>query len=192
MKKWGNQKPVRFDKKELKTDLGIGNFIFVGSSCDMFAEDIPEEWIEETLIHMNLYNNDYLLQSKNPDRIKTFINRGLIKPYNYTICTTIETNKSFPEITGKSPDVFSKTHAMIKIKSKSFKTYVTIEPILDFDVQNLLFVLKACNPYQVNIGADTGKNNLPEPNKDKINELITNLQDFTQVNIKKNLKRIME
>ena len=29
------QKDVRLDKKELKTDLGENNFIFVGSSCDM-------------------------------------------------------------------------------------------------------------------------------------------------------------
>jgi hypothetical protein len=27
MKRWGKQKPVRFDKKELKTDLGKDNFI---------------------------------------------------------------------------------------------------------------------------------------------------------------------
>jgi molybdopterin converting factor small subunit len=36
-----------FDEKELKTDLGKGNFIFVGSSCDMWAQNIPEEWIEK-------------------------------------------------------------------------------------------------------------------------------------------------
>lgn len=49
MKRWGKQKPVHFDEKELKTDLGSGNFIFVGSSCDMFADDIPIEWIQKTL-----------------------------------------------------------------------------------------------------------------------------------------------
>ena len=26
MKRWGKQQPVHFDEKELKTDLGIGNF----------------------------------------------------------------------------------------------------------------------------------------------------------------------
>jgi hypothetical protein len=35
MKRWGKLKPARFDQKELKTDLGSNNFIFVGSSCDM-------------------------------------------------------------------------------------------------------------------------------------------------------------
>lgn len=51
MKRWGKLKPTRFDEKELKTDLGKDNFIFVGSSCDMFAEKIPNEWIEKTLEH---------------------------------------------------------------------------------------------------------------------------------------------
>ena len=32
MKQWGQLNPVRFDEKELNTDLGSGNFIFVGSS----------------------------------------------------------------------------------------------------------------------------------------------------------------
>jgi len=50
MKRWGKLNPVRFDEKELKTDLGSGNFIFVGSSCDMWAENIPDKWIFKTLI----------------------------------------------------------------------------------------------------------------------------------------------
>ena len=40
---------LRFEEKELKTNLGKGNFIFVGSSIDMWAEQIPDEWIEKVL-----------------------------------------------------------------------------------------------------------------------------------------------
>ena len=49
MKRWGKQPPLHFDEKELKTKLGIGNFIFIGSSCDMFAESIPENWVNQTI-----------------------------------------------------------------------------------------------------------------------------------------------
>jgi hypothetical protein len=35
----------------LKTNLGKGNFIFVGSSNDLFAASIPAEWVFETLDH---------------------------------------------------------------------------------------------------------------------------------------------
>jgi len=58
MKRWGEQKPVRLDAKEGKTDLGYGNFIFVGSSCDMFAEDIPDDWIIPVLIVCNIHNQN--------------------------------------------------------------------------------------------------------------------------------------
>ena len=73
MKRWGKQNPDRFDEKELKTDLGNGNFIFVGSSCDMFADDIPETWILRTLEHCFKYNNRYLFQTKNPKNAETLI-----------------------------------------------------------------------------------------------------------------------
>jgi len=63
MNRWGPQPEIHFDNKELKTDLGEGNFIFVGSSCDMWAESIPVEWIHHTLIHCRKYEgNRYLFQ----------------------------------------------------------------------------------------------------------------------------------
>ena len=40
-------KPLHLDEKELKTNLGSGNTIFVGSSCDMWAESVPVEWINK-------------------------------------------------------------------------------------------------------------------------------------------------
>ena len=46
MKTWGKLPKVRFDEKELKTDLGKGNIIFVGNTNDMFAHKNP--WIGES------------------------------------------------------------------------------------------------------------------------------------------------
>ena len=71
MKRWGKQPTLHFDEKELKTDLGKGNFIFVGSSCDMFAESIPENWVNQTITKIEYddpYNdkNKYLFQTKKP------------------------------------------------------------------------------------------------------------------------------
>ena len=39
------QSPLHLVEKELTDDLGSGNFVFVGSSTDMFAEDVPADWI---------------------------------------------------------------------------------------------------------------------------------------------------
>ncbi|GAH92256.1 unnamed protein product, partial [marine sediment metagenome] len=55
------QGEMRFDEKELKRDLGTGNFIFVGSSIDMFAEKVPGEWIAAVLGRCYQYpENKYL------------------------------------------------------------------------------------------------------------------------------------
>lgn len=188
MHRWGKQKPPRFDESELKTDLGKGNFIFVGSSCDMFADSIPSEWIQNTLSKCYGYNtNRYLFQSKNPERILKF-NHFVFRESK--ICTTLESDSFYPEIMMNSPYPMQRSLAMQKI-SQFVETYVTIEPIMDFHLEHFLTMIKRCNPKQVNIGADTGKNNLPEPSKEKILELISELRKFTKVVQKSNLKRLI-
>ncbi len=187
-RKWGKQKPVRFDIKELKTDLGEGNFIFVGSSCDMLADDITYGWIWETLQHCNKYpKNKYLFQSKNPRGFDA-IPLHLEAEIEYVLCTTIETNRQYKEM-GNAPTTFSRAIAMANIPID--EKHITIEPIMDFDGQSLVDMVEACKPSQVNIGGDSGNNNLPEPSKEKILWLIEEISNFTDVVQKKNLKRLL-
>ena len=47
---------VRLDEYEFNIDLGINNFIFVGSSTDMFADNVPKEWIIKVLDYCKKYN----------------------------------------------------------------------------------------------------------------------------------------
>ena len=185
MQRWGKLKPLRFDMKELKTDLGEGNFIFVGSSCDLFAEDIPAEWISSTLAYCREYDNSYLFQSKNPERMVKF---SEFMPNRSVLCTTIETNRHYPKIMNNAPHPLKWVEAMEK---STRENYITIEPILDFDLQSLVEMVKRCAPVQVNIGADSGDNNLPEPDKNKIIDLIQELKQFTRIDQKRNLKRLM-
>jgi protein gp37 len=190
MSRYGNQKPVRFDESELKTDLGNGNYIFVGSSCDLFAKSIPDLWINKTLKHMENFNNKYLIQSKDPDRILDYIHCTVISEKT-VICTTIESDSYYPLIMKDSPHPMSRSIAMQDI-SEVVDTYVTIEPILDFHLEHMVKMIKRCNPKQVNIGADSGNNNLPEPPKEKILELIDELKKFTTIDQKRNLGRLLK
>lgn len=185
MKRWGKLNPVRFDDKELKTDLGQGNFIFVGSSCDMFAEGISERWIIETLLHCSKFDNKYLFQTKNPFRVLYFSEW----PEHKNICVTIESNRIYSEM-GSAPSPSERARNMNTI-SAYVPSYVTIEPIMDFDLNELIAMVKSCKPLQVNIGADSGNNNLPEPDSSKIRDLISALSEFTLVKQKDNLKRLM-
>jgi len=52
-------------------------------------------------------------------------------------------------------------------------------------------MIKTCGAIQVNVGADSGNHHLPEPPKEKILELISELKNFTKVHLKKNLKRLI-
>lgn len=187
MKRFGNQKPIRFDEKELKTDLGKGNFIFVGSSCDMWAQNIPENWIFITMGILECYENKYLFQSKNPSRMIEYL--GYSPSFiDAVICTTIETNRWYPEIMRDCPTPFVRSAAMELARRPR---YVTIEPIMDFDLVPMVELIKRCNPIQVNIGADSGRNGLPEPSRQKVEALIQELQKFTTIARKSNLERLM-
>lgn len=189
-KKWGKQKPIRLDENEFKTDLGKDNFIFAVSGCDLFAKNIPNEWIIKTLKYCEMYNkNKYLFQTKNPGRVLDYIDYRVIIDKS-VICTTIETNRFYPKIIKNSPESYDRSIEMRRI-SEVVKTFVTIEPIIDFDLDDMLQLIENCNPKQVNIGADSKGNSLPEPPKEKILKLITELEKFTIVKQKKNLKRLL-
>ncbi len=188
MHRFGKQRPVRFDQKEMKTILGHGNFIFVGSSCDMWAKDIPDAWISETLGECCRWClNAYLFQSKNPERFRDWQEA---MPPGSTLCTTIETNRWYPDRMVKAPFPWVRADAMASLQA--FKRYVTIEPIMDFDLLEMVELIERCEPEQVNIGADTGNNSLPEPPADKILELVERLKTFTTIAQKRNLGRLLK
>jgi hypothetical protein len=188
MKRWGSLREIRFDRAELKTDLGEGNFIFVGSSCDLFAQNIPHDWIVSTLCKMNVHENRYLLQSKNPARFLLSYTEDINRPVVF--CTTIETNRFYRDIMNRSPAPEARADAMQRLTK--FDRFVTVEPIIDFDLVPLVELIKRCEPKQVNIGADSGHNNLPEPSADKVLALIEELGKFTTIARKTNLARIIQ
>jgi hypothetical protein len=182
MKNWGVQKPVRFDEKEFNVNLGNGNNIFVGSSCDMFAQDISPEWIEKTLIHCVKHDNEYLFQTKNPRRLQFFK-----FPEKTTLCVTIESNYDLDD--NDAPSISERVEWFSKLDCRKM---ITIEPIMMFDLGKLLEIIETIKPVQVNIGADSGNNNLKEPSKYDIIALITEIEKMDIVVFEKdNLKRLL-
>jgi hypothetical protein len=76
--------------------------------------------------------------------------------------------------------------------SKHIRTYVTVEPIMDFDLSAMVLMVRSCHPVQVSIGADTCRSSLSEPPKEKILELIAALSEETRVALKPNLRRLLK
>ena len=181
------QNKVHLDTKEFRTDLGKDNFIFVGSSCDMFAAEIKGTWIGETLEYCRSFpDNKYLFQSKNPSVMFDWIDEF---PANSVIGTTIETNRFYSDYMGSTPLPQNRAVYMNKI-SKMYPTMVTVEPIMAFKLDVLVNLIRWCQPQWVNVGADSGGNNLPEPTGVEVEALVAELRKFTKVKIKKNLARL--
>jgi DNA repair photolyase len=184
---WLKPVPPYLDEKEF-TNLGSGKFIFVGSSTDIFARDISSVWNLQVLDHAKLFENKYLFQTKNPMRV-TMVLGSLNFPINSILCTTLESNRNY-EMFYKNYCPPPKERARY-LSVWSREKHITIEPIFDFDLIPFVEMIKTCDPEQVNIGADSGKNHLPEPSKEKVLELISELEKFTKVYQKNNLRRIL-
>jgi DNA repair photolyase len=182
------QREMRFDKKELKTDLGAGNFIFIGSSCDMWANEVNDAWIYQTIMKSILHDdNRYLFQSKNPHRYLKFLD---ILQGDYTLGVTLESDRDHIE---GPPTIDDRYNGITKVKSKGFPVAVTMEPIMQFDVNRYAEMMDDLQQDWIAIGADSQSHDLPEPVSEQVAELIEvlNTRGHT-LKIKDNLQRICE
>ena len=92
-----------------------------------------------------------------------------------------------------APKVEERAKAMNEIANRGIQTYLTIEPIMAFDENELVSLIKMCKPVQVNIGANTNENIcLPEPSQTDIASLIQRIESDCKVEIKRNLSRLVE
>lgn len=180
---------------EFNRDLNEGKIIFVGSGIDIFAQDIPDEWIHRVLDHCAGFNDRragqkkivYLFQSKNPNRFLKFLDHRVFK--HAIIGTTIETNRYYPEIMVNSPRIEDRADAMKTIAEKGFYTMTTAEPLLAFDKAELVEIIRQCNPRFVNIGRESKRKVwVPEPTSEQVKELVAELREITKVVIKSNAR----
>ncbi len=188
--KWGRAERYkgepRIIEKELQVDYNVANTIFIEHMSDMFAEGIKEQWIRDILAHCSRYKNTYVFQTKNPNRAYGFMD---CFPQKFLIGTTIETNRIIPE--SKAPEPVERYLGIKKFKGEA-DIFITIEPIIDFDIDELVDWIQKIRPYFVNIGADSKNSGLTEPSPSKLRELIKALQD-KGITIKKktNLQRLL-
>lgn len=176
---------VRLIEKELRINLGEHRIIFVGHLCDMWGSWIPDRLINPVLAQCLKYPfNEYVFQSKNPWRFMDF------KPQpNFLYGTTIETDQYPPGFKTLAPTPRTR-YAAMKGLSKERRKFVTIEPIMDFNLVALLEMIEEINPEFVTIGADSKGHGLVEPPWKKVEALIDNLSVITQIRQKTNLERL--
>ena len=129
-------------------------------------------------------NKTFLIQSKNP---KTF--KRTIFPDNVILGITLETNrdKLYSKI-GKAPKPSQRFKDFLKIYHP--RKMITIEPILDFDLDVMIKWMKKIKPVVVWMGYDSKKGcDLPEPKLKKFNSLKNAL---VKAGIKVKMKTVRE
>jgi len=120
---------IRLIEKEFDTNYGKGKTIFIEHMNDLFAENVPDEFIVRILEHCKKWpENIYVYQTKNPARYFKFLN---LIPKNSILGTTIETNRDMSNVS-KAPSAKERYEAM---KILQFRKFVTSEPILRFDIE---------------------------------------------------------
>lgn len=154
--------PERLDQSLPKTKFM--QFIFTCANGDIAF--CPTPYLEQITDRIrNESNKTFLIQSKNP---KTF-NRIEFPP-NVILGTTIETNRddiykgiaTAPPPSQRYKDFLSVNHPL---------KMVTIEPVIDFDMDVMLKWVKDINPCMVWLGYDSKNNHLPEPALEKVKQL---------------------
>jgi len=172
----------RFNEEELKKNFKEG-VVFVSDMGDIFSPGVKKEWVIKVIKHIARFTNTYFLfLTKNPQKYKEFID---IMPPNAILGATIETNRD---------DLYIKyriSHAPLpSLRYRAMKEldwplkFVSIEPILDFDLNVFVECIKEINPFMVYVGYDNYGNKLPEPPLEKTMALIDELSEFTDVRYK--------
>lgn len=180
--------PLRLKEEEFKVNYGEGKTIFVENCNDLFADAVSSDWIERIVDHCRQWpDNTYVFQTKNPARMFG-LRHLLLIPKDALLGCTVETNRE--NDLGCAPLRGERLAVVAKVK-KDFKTFVTIEPVMDFDLDEFARMLISASPLFMNIGADSKGHGLPEPSFKKVMALVDRLTAAgIEVREKRNLERL--
>ena len=171
---------------EFRKKFKKGDFVFVSDMGDLFGSFVPAEWIRKVLDHVRQFPDAlFLFLTKNPSRYLDFV---LEMPENAILGVSIETNNDqrlkSQKISG-APPVTERYAAMKKLDWD--KKFVSIEPILDFDLEILSGWIENIYPFLIYIGYDNYNHNLAEPLMSKTQSLIDRISNDALV-IKKTIR----
>ncbi len=110
-------------------------------------------------------------------------------PDNVYLGATIETNRDY-QITKAPPPA---TRALLLSTIRHDKKFVSIEPLLDFDLRKMVKMVKDVSPDIIEIGPDNYHNKLPEPSPKKVRRLLEELRNICPTVVeKKGIERLKE
>lgn len=179
-----------FISNELRKRFQPGWFVFVTDMGDLFGYWVPLETIRSVLRCIARWSGTtFLLQTKNPAR---FLEVREDLPANVYLGTTIETDSYLHglvfdsvgawsaylkehKVTG-APIPFQRYMAISNSRLGPWRKFISIEPIMDFDLETVVHWMKEIAPDIIEVGGDNHGHNLCEPSWDKVQALLSELR----------------
>jgi hypothetical protein len=168
--KYRNGFEPTFHPEELKKKFKPGDFVGVALMGDLaFAS--PFDLAEIFAVVGNFPQTNFLIQSKDPS---VFSRPEFAKLPNVYYGTTLETNRLYGY--SKAPSPASRFIAFNRLPVPH--KFLSIEPIMDFDLGGFVHWLEMLRPEIVEVGADNYKHHLNEPPWWKVEALLEELRRF--------------
>jgi DNA repair photolyase len=176
----------RLNETEFKAKFSNGELIFVSDMGDMFADFVSFEWIKQVFDHVRKFPEaDFLFMTKNPNR---YLELFPYIPENTILGVTIETTNDEIMQTDKVSNAPLPSQRYLAMKALDWKRkIVSIEPIIDFDLDLFTNWIEEINPFLVYVGYDNYCHDLREPELKKTNELMQRISEISLV-IRKTLR----
>jgi DNA repair photolyase len=175
-KRYVNGFKPSLNDSEFKAKFRKGDLIFVADMGDMFADFTPEKWIKQVLDHIRQFPEaDFLFMTKNPRR---YLELLPFIPNNAILGATIETNIDSIISQDKvscAPLPSERAKAMKALDWK--RKIVSVEPILQFDLEIFSKWIEDIDPFIVYVGYDNYSHKLREPTLKQTTDLLNTLSD---------------
>lgn len=159
-------------EEELNRKFKPGEFIFVAYMGDI-AFATREEFLRILAKIRQFPETLFLIQSKNPKQFYDWrFDWGITLPPNVYLGTTIESNRDYHLTKAPSPIERFRYLAGYPHKLK----FLSIEPIMDFDLDDMVNWVALMQPDIIELGADNYHNHLVEPPWWKVEKLLNVLR----------------
>lgn len=172
---------------EFRAKFTKGDLVFVSDMGDLFGDFIPSHWIQRVLEHTTHFpKTNFLFLTKNPARYHEFLNQ---MPENAILGATIETNNDqvfLTDMISEAPPPSRRYAAMRDLDWD--KKIISIEPVLDFELETFSQWIGDISPFLVYVGYDNYCNKLKEPVLSKVLGLLDRISENMLV-IKKTIRR---
>jgi len=156
-------------ESQLKRKWKPNIVVFVTDMGDLFCDAVPDEWIELVIRQTYRFpSTNFLFCTKNPARYDDFLD---MFGDNCILGTTTETNRDeLVRPLTNAPLPSERYDALLRINFP--RKFLSIEPIMKFDLPILLDWIRNIRPEACEIGYDNYGFRLPEPSESETRTLI--------------------